>query len=262
MGSGGPSSCARCGGVIPRDAAFCPKCGAALAAANGADATAQQASAAKTPGPTTPPQLQHLSGRKILVAVVKTLASVLLTILIGKLLEYIFPGLVHLYRAADAFVADGVRNGQPFHFYAEYFRHVRDLAFSTPNPNLGTLLGAVFLGFFGAIGQILHEGVAPTLTMLIVLVVGISATYDRKNEHPVLVAIIVGPLAGGCVLYVFELILFGFFKIFGEGARLLAIIGATVPIAKTAVVVWLDSRRDKFAESVVEQMSRKGGPHT
>jgi len=192
--------------------------------------------------------------------VAKTLASVLLTILIGKLLEYIFPGLVHLYRAADAFVADGVRNGQPFHFYADYYRHVRDLAFSTPNPNLGTLLGAVFVGFFEAIGQILHEGVAPILTMLIVLVVGISATYDRKNEHPVLVAIVVGPLAGGCVLYVFELILFGFFKIFGEGARLLAIIGTAVPIAKTAVVVWLDSRRDKFAESVVEQISRKGGP--
>ncbi|GEM_PF-6951853 len=260
MGSGSPSNCARCGGEIPRDGGFCPKCGAAVAAESGSDAISQQASTANPSNPTKP-QPRHLSGRKILSAVAKTLASVLLTILIGKLLEYIFPGLVHFYRAADAFVADGVRNGQPFHFYAEYFRHVRDLAFSTPNPNLGTLLGAVFLGFFGAIGQILHEGFAATLTMLIVLVVGISATYDRKNEHPVLVAIIVGPLAGGCALYVFELILFGFFKIFGEGARLLALIGTAVPIAKTAVVVWLDSRKDKFAESVVEQISRKGNPH-
>jgi hypothetical protein len=80
--------------------------------------------------------------------------------------------------------------------------------------------------------------------MTIVLFVGNTATYDRKNEHPILVALIVGPLIGGCVLYVVIAIMWGISLIFGVGAKVLTFIGSAVPLIREGAAVMMESKRD------------------
>jgi hypothetical protein len=196
--------------------------------------------------------------RRLLHRLFKTLITILLTILIGKVLEYLFHGFGLFLEKADSFVEDGVTNGQPFHFYAEYYRQFVHYAFSQPHGNLGTIIAALFTGFLGAIAKIMQEGLAAIVTMVIVLFIGIAITYDRKNEHPIFVALIVGPLVGGCVLYLVMALMWTAGLILGAGAKALTFIGSTVPLVKQGAAVLMESQSEKMAERVVDQVSHGG----
>jgi hypothetical protein len=196
--------------------------------------------------------------RHLLHRLFRILATILLTILIGKVLENLFHGFRFFLEKADSFVEDGVRNGQPFHFFAEYYRQFDHVVSSQPHGNFGTIIIALFTGFFGAIAKIMQEGPGAIVIMALVLFIGISITYDRKNEHPILVALIMGPLVGGFVLYLVMALMWIAGLILGAGAKTLTFIGTTVPLVKDGVGMFMESQSEKLAEKVVDQVSHGG----
>jgi hypothetical protein len=262
--------CLKCGNEVSDSAKFCSNCGAPIQPKVQGETAA---SLSAVPAPVSPvrhdPAQEASPPPKTFISVViqrvkkeirdapKTVVTILVILVIGKILEFFWEGFRGFLEQADGFVDDGVRHGQPFHFYAEFYRHFRHDAFVVPNGNLGTIIGAVFSGFFGAIGQIAHEGPAAIITMAIVLFVGITLTYDRSNDHPIMVALVVGPLVGGIFLYIVMLVMWIVGAVVGIGGKFLTFICSMFPWAKEGAGVFVESKKEKLAEQVVERYGKK-----
>jgi len=173
---------------------------------------------------------------------IRTIVTIAIAISIGKMLEYLFHGADEFFAAADAFAWTAVKEGQPFHFCAVFYRELVHGGFPP-------------LAFFQAIGDIMKEGPATVLTMAVVLFVGVMFSYDRKDEHPLLTTLFLAPIIGGCLLYVVMGLMAFLSVIFGLGAKLFTFIGSAVPLVKEGVGVAMESRKEKMAERIVDQFS-------
>lgn len=261
--------CLKCGNEISDSAKFCSNCGAPTQHKIEGETTAASTAAPPPLAPVSHDPAQKPSSPFNPVALVRRLVEkeihdfpknvmiIIVVIAIGKVLEFFWEGFRVFLEHADHFVDDGVRHGQPFHFYAEFYRQFMHDAFAVPNGNLGTIIGAVFTGFFGAIGQIAHEGPAAIIIMIIVLFIGITLTYDRTNDHPIFVALLVGPLVGGIFLYLVMLLMWIVSAIIGIGGKTLTFFGLSVPWAKEGAGLYVESKKEKLAEQIVERTVEK-----
>lgn len=246
-------NCVNCGVEIAPGASFCQNCGRAVSDT----ASATRVSPAEVPSevagssaakeaasePTGSVPMESPRGKRLLVKVARVLVTVLLTIVIGKVLEYLSADVRRFLEKADDFVWTGVKEGQPFHFCAVFYRE-------------WVHGGSPPVAFVRAIGDIIMEGAAAVLTMALVLFIGISITYDRKNLlNTLYTTLFLGPIIGGCLLYVVMAAMAELSIIFGVGAKVCTYIGTMVPLVKEGVGVAIESKKEKVAEKLVDRIS-------
>jgi ABC-type amino acid transport system permease subunit len=247
--------CVKCGVELAPAAKFCQNCGTAVpdeAGASSADlpphtiaSTLDRESAPKL---ATNTSTKTSRKNQLLAMLWHTVLTVVVAILLGKILGYVFDGARQFLAQADEFVWTGVREGQPFHFCAVFYRE-------------WVQGGSPPVALVRAIGDIMKEGPAAVFTMALVLFIGVTISYDRKEKYPLLstlyTTLFLGPIIGGCLLYVLMAAMAGLSVIFGVGAKICTYIGTTVPLVKEGVGAVIESKKERMAEKVVDRMSDK-----
>jgi Domain of unknown function DUF140. len=245
--------CANCGTEVVPGARFCQNCGSAVPGTPEAvsvsptelpvqvvGSSADNQTAIK-PSSSTP---TRSSRKKQWVARLwRLVLTILVTVIIGKILGYLSPYIYRVLAQADDFVWTGVTEGQPFHFCAVFYRE-------------WIHGGSPPVAFVRAIGDILKEGPAAVLTMALALFIGIVISYDRKNLLTTLyTSLFLGPIIGGCLLYVLMAMMLGLSVVFHVGASACAYLGGMVSLVKEGVGVAIESNKEKVAEKLVDRIS-------
>ena len=252
--------CAQCGKAVSTGALYCAHCGAPVSGTAGT-LEAQPASQPFAPADASPsPSRTAVSGRVKLPKWLRTLATILLVVLLTKLFEQFSEGFKEALRAADHFFKHGVEQVAPFHLCALFYRTVTDGLSSSSQPgnaSLATVIGLAIGAAFRTLATIFKEGPASILTAAIVLFLGISATFDRKSDHPFLATLFLSPIVGGCFLYLLLLFMLLLSTIFGVGAAAIAYVGTTFPLVKACASVAFETKQHEVADRVVERLARK-----
>jgi zinc ribbon protein len=253
--------CAQCGKPLSTGALYCAYCGAAV---SGAAVTPkeQPASQSLAPGEASPSASspKAASGRFKLPKWLRSLAIILLVVLLTKLFEQFSEGFKEALHAADNFFKHGVQQVAPFHLCAVFYRTIMDGLSSSSQPgnaNLGTIIALAIGAAFQTLGTIFKEGAASILTAAIVLFLGIVFTFDRKADHPFLTTLFLAPVVGGCFLYALLLFMLLLSAIFGAGAATIAYVGTTFPLVKACASVVFETSQHKVAERVVDRLAKK-----
>jgi hypothetical protein len=237
--------CASCRRIVSDDAKYCSNCGKPVAR------SAEEHTQADLFPPKTSTRARYHWPK-----LVRSLVTIVLIVLLGKIAGYVLPPVRELLRAGDNFVWDSVRNGAPFHFVAVFHRELmRDLS-SQRSGNLGTIIATAIAAYFQAIGVIVHESPGTIFTTAVVLFIGVAITYDPKNGHPVLTALSFGPLVGGVLVYVLMGLMAGLSLALGFGAKVLTFCATTVPLVKEGVDVAVEAKKHQVAERFVDHMAK------
>jgi len=247
--------CVNCGVEVAPPAKFCQNCGnAVLTVPDTSDASPAErlAQSAESP-PEKKTTMESISGpprrfrkHQLIKRLGRTALITVVVIIISKFVGYAVPFVHDFLAKADAFVWTGVKEGQPFHFLAVFYREWAVHGGSPP------------VAFVRAIGDVIKEGPAAVLTMALVLFIGISVAYDRKNLlNTLYTTLFLGPIIGGCLLYVVMGAMAGLFVIFGVGAKVCTYIGTMVPLVREGVNVTIESRKEKMAEKMVDRISEE-----
>jgi zinc-ribbon domain len=251
-------NCSNCGVEIVPGAKFCSNCGKAVSGT----AAVERVSPGQEPRQTAEAQAKEEAApeasssaptktsptKRWVIKAGRWLGMIVLTIVIGKVLEYVSGDIRQFLQQADDFVWTGVKEGQPFHFCAMFYR---EWVHGGSPPE----------AFVRAVGDIITEGPAAVLTMVLVLFIGATISYDPKTEYPVLktlyTTLFLGPIIGGCLLYVLMAVMAGLGLIFGVGAKVFTYIGTVIPVVKEGVGIAIESKKEKMAEKMVDRMSTK-----
>jgi hypothetical protein len=245
--------CVNCGVELAPAAKFCQNCGSAVPGTAEAVSVSPAELPAQVVGssadnqtaikPSSSAPARSSRKKQLIARLGRTVLITFVIILIGKVLGYFSHGVYDFLAQADAFVWTGVKEGQPFHFCAVFYRE-------------WIHGGSPPVAFVRAIGDILKEGPAAVLTMALALFIGIVISYDRKNLLSTLyTTLFLGPIIGGCLLYVLMAVMAGLGVIFGVGAKVCTYIGTMVPLVKEGVGVTMESKKEKLAEKIVDRIS-------
>jgi hypothetical protein len=253
--------CAQCGKPVSTGALYCANCGAAVSGPAGKPQN-QPASQAVSPGSAAPASSSPNAacGKFKVPGWLRSLAVILVVVLLAKLLELVSEEFKEVLHAADNFFKQGVEQVAPFHLCAVFYRTIMDGLSSSSHPgnaSLGTIIALGIGAVFQTLGTIFKEGPASILTAAIVLLVGIAFTFDRKADHPFLTTLFLAPVVGGCFLYALLLFMVLLSTMFKAGAAAIAYVGTTVPLVKACASALLETGQHNVAERVVDRVAKK-----